>query len=298
MRMLSKLFINKWSDGVMNNIKLLFLLGLVLVIGLFYFGISYFNNENVLISSYLNEVTSIESLEIKAMKGSSKLKQDKNNRVKEARISKEKGLKSLFESKAMSYQPDEIFLRAFKQEKILEIWVKTKGNDKFQFLKSYNFTKSSGTLGPKRKEGDYQIPEGFYYINRFNPKSNFYLSLGINYPNQSDKILGHKDKPGGDIFIHGGAASVGCIPIGDENIKELYVLCLDVKSNGQKNIPVHIFPTKLTDEGINNLKTRCPEKKDLIYFWENLKVGYDYFEERKIVPNYSINENGEYIFIK
>jgi murein L,D-transpeptidase YafK len=283
---------------MVNNIKLLFLLSLVFGICLIYLGIRYFNNENIKISIYLNKTASIGSSEIKAVNGSSKTKQDKNDRVKEARHSKENNLKSLFESKAINYPPDKIFLRAFKQDKILEIWVKTKENHKFQFLKSYKFTKSSGTLGPKRKEGDYQIPEGFYYIDRFNPQSNFYLSLGINYPNQSDKLLGNKDKPGGDIFIHGGAASVGCIPIGDENIKELYLLCLDVKSSGLKNIPVHIFPTKLTDEGINYLKTKYPEKMDLIDFWENLKAGYDYFEEDKMVPIYSINECGEYIFKK
>jgi murein L,D-transpeptidase YafK len=227
-----------------------------------------------------------------------KAKQHKNERVIEARLSKEKNLKSLFESKAMSFPPKAIFLRAFKQEETLELWVKSKENDKFQFFKSYKFTKSSGTLGPKRKQGDYQIPEGFYYIERFNPLSNFYLSLGINYPNESDKLLGDKKRPGKDIFIHGGAASVGCIPIGDDNIKELYLLAVEAKNNGQNNIPVNIFPTRLTAEGINKLKIKYPHEDELIRLWENLKLGYDYFENNKMLLDYSVSEDGKYIFKK
>jgi murein L,D-transpeptidase YafK len=225
-----------------------------------------------------------------------KAKQHQNERVIEARLSKENNLKSLFESKAMSFPPNAIFLRVFKQEETLELWVKSMENDKFQFLKSYKFTKSSGTLGPKRKQGDYQIPEGFYYIERFNPLSNYYLSLGINYPNESDKLLGDKERPGKDIFIHGGAASVGCIPIGDDKMKELYLLAVEAKNNGQNNIPVHIFPTKLTAEGINRLKIKYPQEDELIRFWENLKRGYDYFENNKMLLDYSVSEDGKYIF--
>lgn len=79
----------------------------------------------------------------------------------------------------------------------------------------------SGTLGPKRMEGDYQMPEGFYYINEFKPYSNFHLALGINYPNASDKVLSDARRPGGDIYIHGGCVSTGCIAISDQPIEEL-----------------------------------------------------------------------------
>ena len=110
----------------------------------------------------------------------------------------------------------------------------------------------SGILGPKRQEDDWQIPEGFYHIDRFQPDSKFYISLGIGYPNTSDKILGVKDNLGCDIFIHGGCATVGCIPITDDQIKELYLVALETQSNSERRIPVHIFPARLMMRGWRN----------------------------------------------
>ncbi|MEZ4932004.1 MAG: hypothetical protein R2788_07790 [Saprospiraceae bacterium] len=97
-------------------------------------------------------------------------------------------LKNELGEKGMTFENLEIFIRAFKQEEIVELWAKNKTDDFFVEIKKYTFCKSSGKLGPKRKEGDGQIPEGFYHIDRFNPNSKFYLSLGLNYPNGSDLI--------------------------------------------------------------------------------------------------------------
>jgi murein L,D-transpeptidase YafK len=184
-----------------------------------------------------------------------------------------------------------IFLRAFKQEQKLEAWAKAKNDTKFQLFKSYDFCKSSGKLGPKRKEGDLQIPEGFYHINRFNPKSKFHLSLGLNYPNASDLILSDKEKPGSDIFLHGGCVTVGCIPITDEKIRELYLLASIAKEGGQKQIPVHIFPFKMT-----RLKLKEQDKNNPNYsFWQSLEAIYQYFEKNKYLPSsIQIDENGFY----
>lgn len=113
---------------------------------------------------------------------------------------------------------------------------------------TYPFCASSGILGPKRKEGDRQIPEGIYYINHFNPVSNFHLSLGINYPNPSDKILSDPAQPGESFYIHGNCVTIGCIPISDDKIKELYILAVEAYNNGQVKIPVHIFPDRLPNE--------------------------------------------------
>ncbi|WP_368737359.1 murein L,D-transpeptidase family protein, partial [Acinetobacter pittii] len=77
----------------------------------------------------------------------------------------------------------------------------------------------SGVLGPKRKEGDYQVPEGFYYINEFRPNSNYHLALGLNYPNAADIQWSDSLHPGNEIFIHGGCITVGCIPIQDHQIE-------------------------------------------------------------------------------
>lgn len=184
-----------------------------------------------------------------------------------------------------------IFLRAFKQEQKLEAWVKDKNAPQFQLFKTYKFCKSSGKLGPKRKEGDLQIPEGFYHINRFNPKSKFHLSLGLNYPNVSDLILSDKEKPGSDIFIHGGCVTVGCIPITNEKIRELYLLASFAKNNGQKDIPVHIFPFKMTNFNLKNQGNNNPN----INFWNSLQPVYKYFESKKSLPvSISIKKNGLY----
>jgi len=184
-----------------------------------------------------------------------------------------------------------VFLRAFKQEQVLEVWVKAKGDAKYQLFKSYDFCSSSGDLGPKRKEGDLQIPEGFYHINRFNPKSKFHLSLGLNYPNASDLILSDKEKPGSDIFLHGGCITIGCIPITNEKIRELYLLASFAKEVDQSPIPIHIFPFKMTHKNLKEKGHQNSNKE----FWENLEPIYQYFERNKSLPkSIKIKANGLY----
>lgn len=121
--------------------------------------------------------------------------------------------------------PQEIILVAFKEEQILQVYAKE--NNEVKFIKEYPFTAFSGQLGPKLKEGDRQIPEGVYKVEYLNPNSSYYLSIKINYPNEFDKAKSMYSNPqdmGGDIFIHGKAVTIGCIPIGDEAIEEVFVL--------------------------------------------------------------------------
>lgn len=186
-----------------------------------------------------------------------------------------------------------LFIRVFKQEQKLETWVKAKKDDKFQLFKTYDFCKNSGKLGPKRKEGDLQIPEGVYHINRFNPKSKFHLSLGLNYPNASDLILSDKEKPGSDIFLHGGCVTVGCIPITNEKIRELYLLASFAKSANQSKIPVHIFPFKMSTNNIDKYGKQNSNNA----FWKSLKPVYQYFEKNRSLPSsIQINQSGFYAF--
>lgn len=223
-------------------------------------------------------------------------KQRSNPRVRTAIQEKDALLRQLFADKGLVYPPEKIFIRIFKQEKILELWGFSASEGVFKLVKHYAVCQTSGSLGPKRREGDFQIPEGFYYINRFNPKSNFYLSLGINYPNRSDQILGKKDAPGSDIFIHGGCVTVGCLPITDEYIKEVYWVTVQAKSNGHAKIPVHIFPTKLNDHAMARLKSTFPNDNTLINFWKNLQIGYNWFERSRRLPTISVNPQGIYQF--
>lgn len=137
----------------------------------------------------------------------------------------EKMLIPLFEHKELKYPPEHVILIGLKAERKLEVWVKEDGN--LHYLKTYPFTSYCGVLGPKLMEGDRQIPEGIYRVNFLNPNSSYHLSMQINYPNQFDREMAKIDNRtglGGEIFIHGSNVTIGCIPIGDENIEELFTL--------------------------------------------------------------------------
>ena len=218
--------------------------------------------------------------------------QKKFPRVSDAITEKLEIVQKVFQTKKIEFPPKAIFIRAFKSERVLELWAQSVKSDTFQFVKKYMFCSSSGILGPKRMQGDFQIPEGFYYIDRFNPVSNFHLSLGINYPNNLDRELGKKDDLGGDIFIHGDCVTIGCIPITDHLIKELYIIAIFSKDNNQKKIPVHIFPAKLTGK---NLAKLIKDDNKHFKFWSNLKEGYDYFQSRHKIPSVKIDKE-KYIF--
>ena len=217
-------------------------------------------------------------------------------RVREAFADKETVLKRFFETKGIQYPPRRILIRIFKEERILELWVANSDKDRFQLLKKYEICASSGELGPKRQQGDGQVPEGFYHVTGFNPQSAFYLSLRIDYPNRSDSILGTRGRLGGDIFIHGSCVTIGCIPIEDDKIKELYLMAVEARSAGQVNMPVHIFPVRLTEEGFRQLERDFAGRTDLLNFWKNLRMGFDYFEGQQKPPVVGVDSLGEYIF--
>jgi murein L,D-transpeptidase YafK len=215
----------------------------------------------------------------------------KYERVSKAFSEKENFLKNQFAEKNLIWPPSNIYLRAFKKESKLEIWVLE--NESYVLFDEYLICKNSGEVGPKRKEGDRQVPEGFYYIDRFNPVSNFYLSLGINYPNESDKILADKVKPGSDIFIHGSCLTIGCLPMTDDKMKEIYILTLLAKNNGQEKIPVHIFPFKFN---MLNKHIYYSQHENLKSFWENLEEEYQYFEMNKRIRKVNTDNFGRYLF--
>ena len=217
-------------------------------------------------------------------------------RVKDAYSEKENTVKKYFLLKNLNYQGYNLYLRAFKQERILEVWVKEAASKQYSLLTQYDFCSSSGVPGPKRREGDGQIPEGFYHINHFNPVSNFHLSLGINYPNKSDKLLSDPDAPGSAIYIHGNCVTIGCIPVTDDKIKELYILAVEARNNGQQNIPVHIFPAKMNTREFADLQQKHISNTGLLAFWNNLQPGFQRFEESKEIPQVGVDEKGIYTF--
>ncbi|MDR0682474.1 MAG: L,D-transpeptidase family protein [Dysgonamonadaceae bacterium] len=225
------------------------------------------------------------------------LQQQKSySRVRTAIAEKEKAVKENLRKNRLTPDSVHILITVFKSEKQLEIYAKNKTDSTCSKIASYNICRSSGKLGPKRKEGDGQVPEGFYHIDRFNPFSNFYLSLGINYPNLSDRKKSHAEKLGGDIFIHGSCVTIGCLPMTDNVIKEIYLYAVLARNNGQSKIPVYIFPFRMTDVNFNAYQQKYKANEELIAFWTNLKTGYDKFEKEKRTLNVSVNKNGDYVF--
>jgi len=202
-------------------------------------------------------------------------------RVRGAYSEKDSVVKEYFAKKNITFSDFSIYLRAFKEERKIEVWAKNNSDSIYTYIKDYKICSSSGSIGPKRKYGDLQVPEGFYHIDRFNPYSNFHLSLGLNYPNTSDRILGEKGNLGGDIFIHGSCVTIGCLPITDDKIKELYIICVEAKNSGQEKIPVVVFPTELTDEKYSSVAASDTKNKDL---WFELKQAFDYFNKTKRLP--------------
>ena len=208
----------------------------------------------------------------------------------------EDSLKKQFESKKLNWPPQAMYIRSFKYDRLFEIWVKNTSKEPYKLFKTYKICMQSGTMGPKRMEGDYQVPEGFYYINEFNPNSNYHLSLGLNYPNASDRILSDSVRPGSEIYIHGNCASVGCIPITDVPIEEVYIIASHVKANGQDFIPVHVFPVKYNvKKSMEYLEAAEKQNASLQVFASRLKEVFDYFEEKKELPIIMVNRKGQYI---
>jgi len=183
-----------------------------------------------------------------------------------------------------------IILIIYKESNKLDLYIKATEQKQYKRLTSYAISARSGTLGPKKMEGDKQTPEGFYYINRFNPNSKYYLSLGINYPNELDDLLGHT---GSDIFIHGGIESQGCLAMTDELIKEIYLYAYFATKAGQANIPVYIFPFEMTNENIEQIHEQIDATT--LSFWKNLQEGYLHFLSTRQELKFSI-KNYNYTF--
>ncbi len=219
-----------------------------------------------------------------------------NQRVWNARISSDETLKTAFLEQNLQYPPKFIYWRVFKREQIMELWAADSAHHRYKLIKSYHIVKLSGQLGPKRVEGDFQVPEGYYFINQYNPYSNFYLSYKISYPNKSDSILGIKGNYGGQIFVHGDSLTIGCMPMSNPVIKELYWCNIQAQDNKDTNyhIPIHIYPCRMTANNWKFLNKYYNYDKEKIKFWGNLQAGYNYFELMRTPPSLLVDNKGAY----
>jgi murein L,D-transpeptidase YafK len=181
-----------------------------------------------------------------------------------------------------------ILFRAYKKEAEFEIW-KQKSDGQYALLKTYPMCRWSGQLGPKKREGDRQVPEGFYAITpgQMNPNSAYYLSFNVGYPNAYDRAW---DRGGGDIMVHGICSSAGCFSMTDEQIGEIYAIAREAFAGGQREIQFQSYPFRMTTE--NLAKFRFDPN---MAFWKELKNGADHFEVTKAeVPVLVCNRHYEF----
>lgn len=192
----------------------------------------------------------------------------------------------------VDWPPRRVLLRVIKDERVIELWASAAARGPLSHVHDYDVCWASGGAGPKRARGDHQVPEGFYYIDRFHPQSRHFLSLGLSYPNASDRRLAHGD-PGGDIFIHGGCGSVGCLAMGDTQMRELYVAVDAARRAGQAQVPVHVFPTRMRSSALRALERAHPEHAA---FWADLARGWRLFDATHEPPTARIDARGRYRF--
>ncbi|HZY36370.1 MAG TPA: murein L,D-transpeptidase family protein [Mucilaginibacter sp.] len=170
-----------------------------------------------------------------------------------------------------------LYIRIFKEEDNLKIWVKT--GQHYQFFKSYNICFFSGGLGPKLRKGDMKSPEGFYTVRpgQLNPFSSYYLAINIGY---SNKVEQAKGCTGDAIMIHGICASDGCYAMTNDGIEDIYTLVYEAFAGGQKTMHLDIFPFRMDDAHMKKYAG-----SSVIGFWRNLKPGYELFEKNHIPAN-------------
>jgi murein L,D-transpeptidase YafK len=149
-----------------------------------------------------------------------------------------------FRQSGVAYPPSQVILVGLKEEQILELWA-ADAPKQMHLVHRYPILGASGGSGPKLREGDFQVPEGVYRVELLNPNSRFHLSLRLDYPNAFDRARAAEEgrtELGGDIMIHGGTASIGCLAMGDPAIEELFILAADV---GLARIEVLLCPVDL-----------------------------------------------------
>lgn len=181
-----------------------------------------------------------------------------------------------------------LFIRIFKQEKVLEVWLMQ--GRRFRLFKSYPVCTYGGRgIGPKSAQRDGRAPEGFYYVTpgQMNPYSHYHLAFNLGYPNAYDRANG---RTGGALMVHGRCVSIGCFAMGDAAMEEIYTLAEAALKNGQPFFRVHIFPFKMTPGNLKQV-----EGLPWHGFWRNLKKGHDLFAVDAVPPDVAVRQ-GRYVF--
>ncbi len=216
----------------------------------------------------------------------------KTSIAKTKQIPKQKEILSLEKSleKIDAKVGNPIFIRIFKKEKKLELWVNP--DKEFKLCKTYEICTYSGDLGPKLKTGDKQSPEGFYTVNKYQlkPDSKYHLAFNLGFPNQYDKNL---KRTGSYLMVHGECTSTGCYAMNNQQMEEIYKMAEAALNSSQKKFQVHIFPFKMIKKHMEQYTTN-----KWYPFWINLKLGYDIFERYKVIPIIKMPEKKYRFYMK
>ena len=208
-------------------------------------------------------------------------------RVAAARAGKLATVKAMLAERGLSWPPRQVFLRGYKKENVLEVWASNSRRGPLTHVVTYEICYASGGPGPKTRQGDGQVPEGFYRLDYYKRNSDYFLAMRINYPNRRDRKLGHT---GSAILIHGSCVSIGCLSMSDERIQELWLLA-SAAHRRRTPVRVHLFPTCDLDHTIQGAPSQ-----ELRAFWKTLKRGHDLFSKTKTVPRVGVNAKGSYTF--
>ncbi len=217
-------------------------------------------------------------------------------RVKAAYEARAAAVEASFREAGAAWPPRGLFIRAFKHDRAVELWAAPPASGEPHVLvRTFPVCASSGTLGPKRETGDLQVPEGFYNVSVFNPQSNYHLSLGVSYPNAADRFHSRGRSPGSAIMIHGSCVTIGCIPLQNGPVEDLYLAAVFARDAGQQQIPIHIFPCRLDARECQLvLDSASAARPDLAAFWEGLIPGYLAFLHTGAPPKISAKSDGTY----
>jgi murein L,D-transpeptidase YafK len=204
-------------------------------------------------------------------------------------------LPALFRRAGLGYPPRRALIRVLKRERELELWAAGADGTRYRRVKTYRICAASGTLGPKRRLGDLQVPEGFYTVISFNPWSRYHAALVLDYPNRADRIRAGAHNPGNSILIHGKCVSIGCVALEDEDAAELFLAAHDAARRGRQRVPVQIFPARLDAVTLGTLRREHARRPALLDFWAQLQPAYLRLEAEGVAPRIRIDRRGRYV---
>ena len=190
-------------------------------------------------------------------------------------------------------RPKALLLRVFKEERVLEVWAAAAPDGAFVHVGDHAVCASSGGPGPKARTGDGQVPEGLYRVTTLNPWSQFHLSMRLDYPNAADRARNHgvpANALGGEIFVHGNCVTIGCIPIGDDAIEEVYLAALDTRGRGGQ-VSVLILPARPGGSRWKTLNHDSPVNAEL---WRSLAVISERLDSSHRLPRVTAGSDGTY----